>query len=157
VLDVGWWISLFAYKPLPSARSRVEKEKKKDRASYRHYDLHPRICVQETEWDRTNKRRKLTSCYHPIRKGAGVAPANNAQAINIFCFGRFFFCSVGFSSRYVFLLTQLRNCVKRYAYTNHLVFPIRWERNEKSNMKTTATQTHQFWRPFSFSPRKKEN
>jgi hypothetical protein len=152
VLDVGWWISLFAYKPLPSAR-RSRERKKKDRASYRHYDLHPRICVQETEWERTNKRRKLTSCYHPIRKGAGVAPANNAQAINIFCFVVFFLCSVGFSSRYVFLLTQLRNCVKRYAYTDHLVFPIRWERNENSYMKTTATQTHQFWRPFSFSPR----
>jgi hypothetical protein len=90
VLDVGWWISLFAYKPLPSAR-RSRERKKKDRASYRHYDLHPRICVQETEWERTNKRRKLTSCYHPIRKGAGVAPANNAQAINIFCFVVFFF------------------------------------------------------------------
>jgi hypothetical protein len=153
VLDVGWWISLFAYKPLPSARRSRERKKKRtgpltDITTYTQEYVYKRLSGREL----TNGESSRLVIIQSGRE-RGLPPLTMHKRLTSFVSSFFFLCSVGFSSRYVFLLTQLRNCVKRYAYTDHLVFPIRWERNENSYMKTTATQTHQFWRPFSFSPR----
>ena len=63
------------------------------------------------ERERTNKRRKLTSCYHPIRKGSGVAPVTMHKRLTSFVSVVFFFFSFSFLLQIYISVDATRKCV----------------------------------------------